>query len=296
MGCAAGDCEKLLKMKRYLGRRPPFQAVCGLFECHKFFTESGNFFKVILIRSLYTWKSDFGDGLRSIACGGMSHTRKEWIFMKRKYLVLMLSLMISAAAVTGCGSGSTQQTAQSAAAEEEGGQAAAAEDGAGAEGKGGRGANGPQEQMNMVRGEVTAISEDSITIQDENGESQTIATGADTSYTKMEMGGMPEGMEKPGDGQMPEGMEKPEDGQMPEGMEKPGDGEMPEGMEKPADGEAPEMPEGGKQGGGRQGGMPEGEEIAWSDIQVGDTVMIMLGEDESAASISLMSGQMPEGN
>ena len=212
--------------------------------------------------------------------------------MKRKYLVFMLSLMISAAAVSGCSSDSAQQTARGA-----GEQTASVQ--------GGRGANGPQEQMNMVRGEVTAISEESITIQDENGESQTIATGADVTYTKMEMGGMPEGVEKPEDGEMPEKMEKPADGEMPEGMEKPADGEMPEGMEKPADGEMPEgmekpedgkMPADGKQPGGGQGDMPAGEEIAWSDIQAGDTVMIMLGEDESAESISLMSGQMTEGN
>ncbi|MBQ7838895.1 MAG: hypothetical protein IJ390_00155 [Lachnospiraceae bacterium] len=189
--------------------------------------------------------------------------------MKKKYLILTMSVMLGMS-VVGCGGAQTAQTqqVQENAVQERSGQR-------------------PEINTNMVRGEVTELTGESITIQDENGESQIIPIIAETTFTKMEVGKMADGGEKPADGEAPE---------KPDG-EKPADGEAPERPdgEKPADGEAPEKPVDGEMPteGGRRGGMPQGEEIAWSDIAVGDTVMIILTEDGNAESVSLMSGEMP---
>ena len=88
------------------------------------------------------------------------------------------------------------------------------------------------------------------------------------------------------------------------GMQPGGDGQNSDAPEKPegddqsadsSDGEAPEKPDGDARDGGapeENGQSAEAEEISLSDIQEGDTVSVTLDEDGNAASITVMSMEM----
>ncbi|MCD8336024.1 MAG: hypothetical protein LUD18_01890 [Lachnospiraceae bacterium] len=159
-------------------------------------------------------------------------------------------------------------------------------------------------------------------------ETRTITLTEETQYLKMSsgMGGENadmsmsggEEMEKPdGDGDAPSnaGGEAPSDagGEAPSdaGGEAPSDagGEAPSdaGREAPADagGEVPSdagdgMPSDmgggdGSAGGSGMGGSAETEEITLSDIEVGDTVIITLNDDGTAATVTVQSGDFGMG-
>ena len=88
------------------------------------------------------------------------------------------------------------------------------------------------------------------------------------------------------------------------GMQPGGDGQNSDAPEKPegddqsadsSDGEAPEKPDGDARDGGapeENGQSAEAEEISLADIQEGDTVSVTLDEDGNAASITVMSMEM----
>ncbi|MCD7834517.1 MAG: hypothetical protein LUH00_11120 [Lachnospiraceae bacterium] len=172
-------------------------------------------------------------------------------------------------------------------------------------------------------GSDSDAASDDIDMAEAETETQTITLTDETQYLKMS-GGMGAGnadanaadgeaMEKPdGDGEAPSG----EDGEMPtgEGGEAPSDAgdEMPaqEGGEAPSDmgdeiplddgGEMPsDMGEGGDgsmgAGGSGMGGSAKTEEITLSDIEVGDTVIITLNEDGTAATVTVQSGDFSMG-
>ncbi|MCD8397143.1 MAG: hypothetical protein LUD12_08185 [Lachnospiraceae bacterium] len=156
---------------------------------------------------------------------------------------------------------------------------------------------------------------DDVETVDAETETQTVTLTEDTQYLKASggMGGGNNGsdfadgeaMEKPdGDGEAPtdEGSEAPTDerGEAPsdEGGEAPSD----EGGEAPSDegGEAPfDMGDGGDgsmgEGGSGMGGSTEIEEITLSDIEVGDSVIITLNEDGTAATVTVQSGDFGMG-
>ncbi|MCD7814707.1 MAG: hypothetical protein LUH20_11810 [Lachnospiraceae bacterium] len=188
------------------------------------------------------------------------------------------------------------------------------------------GDTGSDEEALANGGEAGSDSDaasDDIDMADAEAEAQTITLTDETQYLKMS-GGMSAGdadanaadgeaMEKPdGDGEAPSG----EDGEMPtgEGGEAPSDAgdEMPSdaGGEAPSDmgDEVPsvegqeahsDMGEGGDgsmgAGGSGMGGSVETEEITLSDIEVGDTVIITLNEDGTAATVTVQSGDFGMG-
>lgn len=224
--------------------------------------------------------------------------------MKKKYIAILMGVMMTASVFTGCGqSNSTEGAGQDTTVEavEDGDVVADAQ--VAEDTEGGNGEAVPREEG--ILGEVTAIGEDSITI----------ALGTRKG------GGNPGGMEKPDgeqgempEGEAPEGMPEGERGEMPEGEAPNGEqGEMPEGGqgEKPSmlelTGEeqtititentvitkmSMERPE-------RNAETSEGEEdaeqkempqqttetISLSDISEGDTVSVVLDEDGNAATI-----------
>ncbi len=231
--------------------------------------------------------------------------------MKKKYIAILMGVMMTASVFTGCGqSNSTESTDQDTTVEavEDGDVATDAQ--VAEDTKGDNGETAPAEEG--ILGEVTAVGEDSITI----------ALGTRKG------GGNPGGMEKPDgeqgekpEGEAPEG-EKPEgkpDGEAPNGEQ----GEMPEGGqgEKPSmlelTGEeqtititentvitkmSMERPQGNaeaSEGGddAEQKEMPQQttETISLSDISEGDTVSVVLDEDGNAATIIVQSMGMGGG-
>ncbi len=250
--------------------------------------------------------------------------------MKKKYLAILLSLTITAAIVTGCGSSASSDSTTTETTEA---------------------STDSEEAGDVIYGEVTAVGEDSITINvgtqkemsqpdgenassdgtdsedgdsasdeaasaegeapaeeeapaegeapadgetpsmlDLTGEEMEITVTDDISIVRQSMGG---GQGGPGgSGEAPEGEES--DGEAPEMPEgEAGDGEAPEKPEgEESDGEAPEMPE-GEAGDGEVPGNAE-EEISLSDISEGDTISITYDEDGNVTKITVMSmgGQM----
>ncbi len=187
--------------------------------------------------------------------------------MKKRLVVMIMSLMLGAALLSGCGSDGSSATTTA--------------------------------QTYEASGEITELGESSFTLTTEDGETVEITVTDETEITAEismdSMGGMGnrqggmtgdgETMEMPEDDDFSADMEIPEDGEfsgeMPDGetMEKPDgeagdfDGEMPEGdgemMELPdgetmGDGEMMEMPEGDADFGGE---MPDGEDFS-ADAEV----------------------------
>lgn len=161
--------------------------------------------------------------------------------MKKKYLIIMLGLVLSFSTLSGCGNNTATDTEVSTEAEE----------------------------SDTLYGEVSSVSDDSITIEvgtyssDDgtltlSGEEKTITVTDDTTISRQGMGGMP------GNGEAPE------------------NGETPGNGEAPGNGGAPEMPS---------------QEISLSDLSEGDTVSITFDEDGNALTITVIDGQggMPGG-
>ena len=229
--------------------------------------------------------------------------------MKRRYLAVLMGIMVATTSVPAMVYAEDSKTETAAdAANDESGEAAASDE------------NGDESQENVVLGEVKSVSDSEITIAvgtmkemgqpggdgqnggapDENGqggeapsmldltgEEQTITITADTVITK-QAGGMQPG----GDGQNGGAPEKPEgDGQNSDSSDGASDSQDAADDNQESentdsqDGEEPEKPDG-------NGQSAEAEEISLSDIQEGDIVSITLDEDGNAASITVMSMEM----
>lgn len=167
--------------------------------------------------------------------------------MKKKYLIIMLGLVLSFSTLSGCGNNSASDTEVSTEAEE----------------------------SDTLYGEVSSVSDDSITIEvgtyssDDgtltlSGEEKTITVTDDTTISRQGMGGAPGNGETPGNGGAP------------------GNGEAPGNGDAPGNGGAPEMPP---------------QEMSLSDLSEGDTVSITFDEDGNALTITVIDGQggMPGG-
>lgn len=229
--------------------------------------------------------------------------------MKRRYLAVLMGIMVATTSVPAMVYAEDSKTETAAdAANDESGEADASDE------------NGDESQENVVLGEVKSVSDSEITIAvgtmkemgqpggdgqnggapDENGqggeapsmldltgEEQTITITADTVITK-QAGGMQPG----GDGQNGGAPEKPEgDGQSSDSSDGASDSQDAADDNQESentdsqDGEEPEKPDG-------NGQSAEAEEISLSDIQEGDIVSITLDEDGNAASITVMSMEM----
>ncbi len=195
--------------------------------------------------------------------------------MKKKLLIGLLGASLAASLLCGCGS-STETTAEvtvEVSAEEE------------------------EAETVTYTGTITALSESSITIETENGETVEIAVTDETVYTSMSFGGMQGGMQQQnGDLELPDGAtgelpettdgEVPEmgDGELPEAtdgeMSQMGNGEMQENLQEKgemptsdaefsADGEMPEMGDGDTNG--RQMPSADGDLSAEAEVpEMGD--------------------------
>ena len=229
--------------------------------------------------------------------------------MKRRYLAVLMGIMVATTSVPAMVYAEDSKTETAAdAANDESGEADASDE------------NGDESQENVVLGEVKSVSDSEITIAvgtmkemgqpggdgqnggapDENGqggeapsmldltgEEQTITITADTVITK-QAGGMQPG----GDGQNGGAPEKPEgDGQNSDSSDGASDSQDAADDNQESentdsqDGEEPEKPDG-------NGQSAEAAEISLSDIQEGDIVSITLDEDGNAASITVMSMEM----
>ena len=229
--------------------------------------------------------------------------------MKRRYLAVLMGIMVATTSVPAMVYAEDSKTETAAdAANDESGEADAS------------GESSDESQENMVLGEVKSVSDSEITIAvgtmkemgqpggdgqnggapdgngqggdapsmlDLTGEEQTITITADTVITK-QAGGMQPG----GDGQNGGAPEKPEgDGQNSDSSDGASDSQDAADDNQESentdsqDGEEPEKPDG-------NGQSAEAEEISLSDIQEGDIVSITLDEDGNAASITVMSMEM----
>ena len=229
--------------------------------------------------------------------------------MKRRYLAVLMGIMVATTSVPAMVYAEDSKTETAAdAANDESGVADASDE------------NGDESQENVVLGEVKSVSDSEITIAvgtmkemgqpggdgqnggapdgngqggeapsmlDLTGEEQTITITADTVITK-QAGGMQPG----GDGQNGGAPEKPEgDGQNSDSSDGASDSQDAADDNQESentdsqDGEEPEKPDG-------NGQSAEAEEISLSDIQEGDIVSITLDEDGNAASITVMSMEM----
>lgn len=229
--------------------------------------------------------------------------------MKRRYLAVLMGIMVSTTSVPAMVYAEDSKTETAAdAANDESGEAAASDE------------NGDESQENVVLGEVKSVSDSEITIAvgtmkemgqpggdgqnggapdgngqggeapsmlDLTGEEQTITITADTVITKQASG-----MQPGGDGQNGGASEKPEgDGQNSDSSDGASDSQDAADDNQESentdsqDGEEPEKPDG-------NGQSAEAEEISLSDIQEGDIVSITLDEDGNAASITVMSMEM----
>lgn len=229
--------------------------------------------------------------------------------MKRRYLAVLMGIMVATTSVPAMVYAEDSKTETAAdAANDESGEADAS------------GESSDESQENMVLGEVKSVSDSEITIAvgtmkemgqpggdgqnggapDENGqggeapsmldltgEEQTITITADTVITKQASG-----MQPGGDGQNGGASEKPEgDGQNSDSSDGASDSQDAADDNQESentdsqDGEEPEKPDG-------NGQSAEAEEISLSDIQEGDIVSITLDEDGNAASITVMSMEM----
>lgn len=129
--------------------------------------------------------------------------------------------------------------------------------------RGKQGAAQEQKKEDAVYGEVIGLTQDSITVKvDSTGEEQEITITEDTVIKRQSMGG--------GMGQKPEGGEPPE---------------RPEGQQGTENLEPPERSAGDMPDGQKPDMINVSEEIALSDISEGDTIMVIVEDDGSAAEI-----------
>ncbi|MCD8333149.1 MAG: hypothetical protein LUB60_03345 [Clostridiales bacterium] len=193
--------------------------------------------------------------------------------MKKKYLAVIMGIAVGASLLAGCGTGTSTSTNTESSAEEE----AATE---------------------KVYGEITALGENSFTLDSGIGDAIEVTVTDDTEITTQVATGGMGNMEGGGD------MEMPSDGETGDGegggMEGGGDEaapEMPSDSGEGADGEAtetsggsaPEMPSDDMGDMGDMSDMGGGTTaMEFSDLAIGDVVMVTYDEDGNAASILVL--------
>lgn len=190
--------------------------------------------------------------------------------MKRKYIAILAGVLAGMSVLGGCGTTGTHNT-----------DVQSTEAGVSDAGK----------QNEMLIGEVTAVGDDTITVQtgqqpqeDEETAETAIRITEDTVIRKQSggagNGGAPSGANPPEDGNAPQ---KPQGGDFgdsaPEGGGVPEGGSAPEGENVPEGGSAPQV---------------ETEDAEISDITVGDRVSITLDADGNAAQITILGAGDPK--
>ena len=151
-------------------------------------------------------------------------------------------------------------------------------------------ASGSEMQSESLVGEVTAVGDDTITVQTggqqapgdgekttestEDAKETEVKVTADTVVVKQSGG--PGGA--PTDGNVPDNSNAPSDGNAPDSSNAPTDGDAPDSSTAPSDGNAPQ---------------PETEDAEFSDIAVGDQVAITFDADGNAAKITILGAGGP---
>ena len=204
--------------------------------------------------------------------------------MKRKYIAILTGVLVGMSVLGGCGTTSTKTTAVSST------EAAA---------------SGSEAQSETLVGEVTAVGDDTITVQtggqqapgdgEETTESTEDAAETEVQVTAdtvvVKQSGGPGGA--PSDGNVPDNGSAPSDGNAPDNGNAPTDGngqgsgsapEKADDSNAPTDGNAPD-----------NGNAPqaETEEAEFSDIAVGDRVSITFDADGNAAMITILGAGGP---
>lgn len=210
--------------------------------------------------------------------------------MKRKYIAILTGVLVGMSVLGGCGTTSTKTTAVSST------EAAA---------------SGSEAQSETLVGEVTAVGDDTITVQTGgqqapgDGEETTESTEdaaeteiqvtADTVVVKQSGG--PGGA--PPDGNAPDNGSAPSDGNAPDNSNAPLDGNAPDNGNAPTDGNgqgsgsAPEKPDDSNAPSDGNAPQAETEEAEFSDIAVGDRVSITFDADGNAAMITILGAGGP---
>lgn len=196
--------------------------------------------------------------------------------MKKRLTVILLSISLAAISLNGCGK---------------------------AERRADKDIARKWENESAVHGEVSKVTEDTITIKvaesgmaptadlQLTGEEQEITVTKDTLIQRRNMRGMPENGDAPKPSDGGQGTEHGEAPAKPDGEQGTENGEAPakpdggQGMEE---GEMPQMPEGEAPAGEIPDRVDHSEEITVSDISVGDIVMVMFTDDNHAAEITVM--------
>ena len=185
--------------------------------------------------------------------------------MKRKYIAILTGVLVGMSVLGGCGTTSTKTTAVS------------STEGA---------ASGSEAQSETLVGEVTAVGDDTITVQTNgqqapgDGEETTEST-EDAAETEVQVTADTVVVKQSGgpDGNAPDNGSAPSDGNAPEKPEG-----APDNNNAPSDGNAPDS-----------GNAPqtETEEAEFSDIAVGDRVSITFDADGNAAMITILGAGGP---
>ncbi len=196
--------------------------------------------------------------------------------MKNKLAVILLSVSMAVISLNGCGKSDKQED---------------------------KNITREWENENAVHGEVSKVTEDTIIIKvaDGNmasmadseltGEEQEITVTKDTVIRRTNMRGLPENGDVP---QTPDGRQGIEDSEMPEkpdsrqGIEDSEMPEKPDSRQEMKEGEMPSEPDGKAPAGEMPDKEESSEEITISDISVGDIVMVIFTDDNSAAEITVM--------
>ncbi len=181
--------------------------------------------------------------------------------MKNKLAVILLSVSMAVISLNGCGKSDKQEE---------------------------KNITREWKNENAVHGEVSKVTEDTIIIKvaDGNmasmadseltGEEQEITVTKDTVIRRTNMRGLPENGDVP---QTPDGRQGIEDSEMPE---------KPDSRQEMKEGEMPSEPDGKAPAGEMPDKEESSEEITISDISVGDIVMVIFTDDNSAAEITVM--------
>ncbi len=178
--------------------------------------------------------------------------------MKRKYIAILTGVLVGMSVLGGCGTTSTKTTAVSST------EAAA---------------SGSEAQSETLVGEVTAVGDDTITVQTNgqqapgDGEETTEST-EDAAETEVQVTADTVVVKQSGG----------PDGNAPDNSNAPSDGNAPDNGNAPTDGNAPDS-----------GNAPqtETEEAEFSDIAVGDRVSITFDADGNAAMITILGAGGP---
>lgn len=172
-------------------------------------------------------------------------------------------------------------------------------------------ASGSEMQSESLVGEVTAVGDDTITVQTggqqapgdgekttestEDAKETEVKVTADTVVVKQSGG--PGGA--PTDGNVPDNSNAPSDGNAPDNSNAPTDGNAPDNSNAPSDtngqegGDVPQKPDDSNAPSDGNAPQPETEDAEFSDIAVGDQVAITFDADGNAAKITILGAGGP---